>query len=69
MNNKSETVDPRRRVFVPVEGKTSRGVWTFSTLDGKKYYRAPDGSIRNPGKVNGKQAKRARHEARETKKC
>lgn len=54
-------IDPLHRVLVPIEGKTSLGVWTFKTVDGDAYYRESSGAIRrkNP-KVNGKQARRAR---------
>jgi len=59
-------IDLLRRVFVPREMRTTKGMMVFRTTDGEVYTRMFDGSIRraNP-KVNGKVAKRERRAKRE----
>ena len=54
-------IDPLRRVWIPVEKRTSAGTLVFRTSDKTLYFRAPDGSIRHSvPKVNGKESRRAR---------
>ena len=56
------SLDPLRRVFVPVERRMTNGLMAFRTTDGESYVRLMDGSIRRAApKVNGEQAKRMRH--------
>jgi hypothetical protein len=59
------SIDPLRRVFVPIERKTPAGTWVFRTLDREMYARAGDGSIRRvTPKVNGKVARKRRAQQR-----
>lgn len=58
-------IDPLKRVFVPIEKRTSKGTLVFRTLDGDIYARLDDGSIRRARKkVNGKVARKQRAKAR-----
>ena len=58
------SIDPLRRVFVPIERKTANGTTVFRTTDGEVYMRHVDGSIRRSRpKVNGKIAKKMRRKA------
>lgn len=60
-SNQKPSIDPLRRVFVPIEKRTPNGTWVFKTTDQTMYFRAPDGSMRRvQPKVNGKDARRAR---------
>jgi hypothetical protein len=55
------TLDPLRRVFVPIEKRDVHGRWTFNTSDGERYTRDEHGVIRNIRvKVNGKVARKMR---------
>jgi hypothetical protein len=57
---KKPSIDPLRRVFVPIEHKTSRGTIVFRTTDNRMYARVVDGSIRRAiPKQRGKSARRA----------
>ena len=61
-------IDPLRRVFVPIEKKTANGTIVFCTLDKQLYARLEDGSIRRATpKMNGKQARKLRAQARARK--
>lgn len=52
---------PLRRVFIPIERKTSAGTSVFRTTDNEMYCRADDGSIRSVNKkMNGKKARKLR---------
>jgi hypothetical protein len=54
-------IDPLQRVFIPVERRNMDGTMSFRTIDGMKYKRGVDGTIRRvTPKVNGKEAKRRR---------
>ena len=58
------SIDPLRRVFVPIEKRTPAGTLVFRTSDKTLYFRASDGSIRHSTpKVNGKQARKMRRMA------
>ena len=55
------SLDPLRRVFVPIEKRTLNGTLVFRTMDNQMYCRLASGSIRRvTPKVNGKVAKRLR---------
>lgn len=57
---KVQEIDPLRRVFVPIEKRTSQGTWVFRTQDNEMYARLTDGSIRRATpKLRGKTARRA----------
>ena len=48
--DQQQPIDLLRRVFIPIEYKTSSGDYVFRTTDGQAYRRGPDGSIRRIGK-------------------
>lgn len=55
------SIDPLRRVFVPIEKRTLNGTLVFKTHDKTIYARLDNGSIRRAvPKVNGKVARRLR---------
>ena len=71
-NMKTEpSLDPLRRVFVPIEKRDMHGVWHFATVDSDRYTRDPTTGVirRVQPKVNGKRAKKARREVRANKTC
>lgn len=45
-NGDRPSLDPLRRVWVPVERRNLDGTWTFKTTDGRRYRRGADGAIR-----------------------
>lgn len=60
-------LNPLQRVFVPIEKRGTDGHMRLRTLDGAQYIRdGVTGSLHRIGKVNGKQAKRARHKCRQS---
>lgn len=65
MTDQQHPTDPLRRVFIPVEKRTTQGTLVFRTLDKQMYARLDNGSIRRATpKVNGKEARKARARAR-----
>ncbi len=52
-------IDPLRRVFIPVEKRTSRGTIVFKTTDGRLYARVDEGMpmCRATPKIRGKKAR------------
>jgi hypothetical protein len=55
------SIDPLRRVFVPIERETADGTTVFRTTDRELYMRHTDGSIRSvQKKTNGKVARKMR---------
>ena len=59
------SLDPLRRVFVPIERRTANGMLVFRTTDKRLYARLDNGSIRRAiAKVRGKAARRADKQAR-----
>jgi hypothetical protein len=64
-SNDKRPIDPLRRVFIPIERRTSNGTTVFKTQDKMVYARLEDGSIRRAiPKVNGKHAKKLRAQLR-----
>lgn len=63
--DQGSSIDPLRRVFIPIEKRTANGTLVFRTHDHEMYARLGDGSIRRvTPKVNGKQARKQRHRDR-----
>ena len=55
------SIDPLRRVWVPIEKRDAHGDFTFRTSDGEKYYRDEQGVIRHATvRQNGKMARKLR---------
>ena len=58
-------LDPLRRVWIPVEKRTTAGTLVFKTSDNTLYARLESGAIRRAHpKVKGKAARRADKERR-----
>jgi hypothetical protein len=59
--DQQSSIDPSRRVFVPIEKRTAKGTIVFQTLDKQVYARLESGEIRRATpKIHGKEAKRLR---------
>ena len=57
---KKPEIDPLRRIFIPIEKRTTAGTFVFRTHDNLVYARLEDGSVRRAvKKVRGKAARRA----------
>ena len=64
------SIDPLRRVFVPIERVTPNGTTVFGTHDREVYVRLEDGSIRRARlKLRGKAARKAERRTRREEKC
>ena len=63
--DQQKSIDPLRRVFIPVEKRNLDGTYSFKTHDKQSYVRLEDGSIRRVSpKVNGKVARKSRAKRR-----
>ena len=67
-SDQQSPINPLRRVFIPIEKRTSNGTIVFRTTDKQMYVRLADDSIRRATpKLRGKAARRADKLARRTK--